>query len=81
MTNKEQQQHDLELLKRHSEQLSEHFDTVQIFVTRHMPAELNGTRAIDYGSGNWYARHGQVSLWITQHNEHERVAVRKETEE
>lgn len=35
--------------------LSEHFDTVQIFVTRH---EDGGTRAANLGSGNWYARYG-----------------------
>lgn len=81
MTNEEQRKEDLERLKQHTQQLSEHFDTVQIFVTRHMPAELNGTRVVNYGSGNWYARYGQVSLWLTEHEECERLNVRKEDEE
>lgn len=55
---------DLEIVKRHCQQLGEHFDSVQIFVTRHMPAELSGTRNINYGSGNWFTRYGQVQMWL-----------------
>jgi len=76
MNNEEQKQADLDMLKRTSEQLSEHFDTVQIFVTSHMAAELDGTRTINYGSGNWFARYGQVRMWVTDHEERERQSAR-----
>lgn len=46
--------------------LSEHFDTVQIFVTRHEPGALDGTIAACRGVGNWYARIGYVKEWILQ---------------
>lgn len=75
MTNDEQREFDVNLLKKHSEQLSEHFDTIQIFATRHMPAELNGTRTVEYGSGNWYARYGQAKLWTVRHDEMERKSA------
>lgn len=78
MTNDEQREADLEILKRHCQGLGEHFETVQIFVSRHMPAELDGTRSMNYGSGNWFARYGQVSLWMTQSKEREREHIRRE---
>lgn len=80
MTNDEQRQADIDMLKRHCEQLSEHFDTVQIFCTRHMPAELDGTRTLNYGSGNWYARYGQVRCWTLEHDEEHREYGRRKDE-
>lgn len=46
--------------------LGEHFDTVQVFVTRHEPAEAGGTETVNLGCGNWYARYGQVVEWIVK---------------
>lgn len=52
-----------ELLDKHLAQISEHFDTVQIFVTKHTPAtERTGGRVL--GSGNWFARYGQIMEWV-----------------
>lgn len=48
------------ILRKHCAQLSEHFDTVQIFVTRQEGAD---TGCSAYGTGNWFARFGQVKLW------------------
>lgn len=48
--------------------LGEHFDTVQIFVTRHEAGSLNGTIGACKGEGNWYARLGYVKEWILQHD-------------
>jgi hypothetical protein len=42
-------------------QLAEHFDTVQIFVTHQ---EGQDTNAYWHGTGNWYARMGQVSEFL-----------------
>lgn len=41
--------------------LREHFDTVQVFATRH---GTDGTNYYSSGSGNFCARYGQVSLWV-----------------
>jgi hypothetical protein len=40
---------DANIVKAACNGLMEHFDSVQIFVTRDMPAELDGTRNINYG--------------------------------
>jgi hypothetical protein len=50
-------------------QLGEHFDTVQIFVTRHESGEKGGTLHNQSGVGNWYARYGQVREWVNQQEE------------
>lgn len=57
---------DLKRLQDACSLLSNHFDTVQIFVTRHQPhdEENKGTRCVVWGIGNWYARYGQVKEWI-----------------
>jgi hypothetical protein len=43
-------------------ELSEHCDTVQIFVTLHQGNEA-GTCHITRGAGNWFARFGQILGW------------------
>jgi hypothetical protein len=43
----------------------EHFDTVQIFATRHVDSET-GTVGAQHGEGNWYARRGQVAEWLVK---------------
>ncbi len=53
------------MLKRHVAQLAEHFETVQIFATRHS-AEHDGTVGAQWGEGNWYARYGQVKEWVVR---------------
>ena len=55
--------------------LSEFFDTVQIFCTRHDPEE--GTTSHHHGRGNYYARRGQVETWLVKENEASRDEVRK----
>ena len=56
--------------------LGEHFDTVQIFTTRH---EEGDTKSVQKGVGNWYARYGQVRQWVVAMDEAERVQSRKDT--
>lgn len=43
--------------------LSEHFDSVIIFATRHISND-RGTLKWTRGGGNWYARFGQVKEWV-----------------
>ena len=54
----------MDILKDHCARLSEHFDSVQIFVTKHDKLRFRGTRGFTFGCGNWFARYGQVREWI-----------------
>ncbi len=51
------------LVNQHCEQLMEHFDSVQIFVTEHVASE-NSTRSYETGRGNFYSRLGQIQEWV-----------------
>jgi len=51
---------DIERLKEFVAKIGEHFDTVQIFAARQ---EDDGTVNVNWGSGNWSARYGQVRQW------------------
>lgn len=55
---------DVEMVRKHVQALGEHFDTVQIFCTRHEPFEKDGTISVNLGEGNWHARYGQVAEWM-----------------
>ena len=72
-------------LKRVNEALSalgEHFDSVQIFVNRHESGELGGTVNISKGTGNWFARYGQIASWFAREQAIEcHVAVKKSESE
>jgi hypothetical protein len=58
--------------------LGEHFDTVQIFTTRHEEGGEGGTVNVSLGAGNFYARYGQCSEWLTKQDERARDSVRDE---
>jgi hypothetical protein len=66
---------DLERLKAAAESLGEHFDTVQIFATRHEAGEKNGTVHLKWGTGNWFARYGQVREWVLVEEESARLKI------
>jgi len=57
--------------------LGEHFDSVQIFCSRHESTLEDGTVLACKGIGNWYARYGQVQEWIVKQDEVTRVEIRK----
>lgn len=73
--------HDMALLERAANQLGEHFDTVQIFVTRHSPVEEGGTINADWGTGNWFARYGQIHDWLLRKDEQARLKARRDDQE
>lgn len=51
--------------------LMEHFDSVQVFVTKHCPAGKDThTASFVKGDGNWYARYGQVKEWALKAERH-----------
>ena len=58
--------------------LSEHFEAVQIFASRD---EGGGTMHVETGSGNFYARYGQIREWLDGAEERTRVEVRAEMED
>lgn len=70
---------ELALLDKHCSQIGEHFETVQIFVTSFDPNE--GTKNASWGSGNWFARYGQIKSWLEKKSEETRVEVRKNDDE
>lgn len=74
----EAEEPDVEMLRRHVEQLGEHFDSVQIFATRHEAEIEDGTVSCNFGSGNWFARFGQVGEWLVKQDERSKQAVRDE---
>lgn len=46
--------------------LGEHFDAVEILVSRH---DADGTRTVAKGCGNWHARLGVVREWLVNTEE------------
>jgi len=69
---------DLNRLEEACNTLAEFFDTVQIFATR---LELEGedrgcTTNASWGTGNWFARKGQVDAWVLKQNEISRREVK-----
>lgn len=67
-----QNQRDIELVENALNVLSEHFDSVSIFVNRH---EGDGTEHLSAGRGNFYARIGQVKEWLLQEEHKSRLEV------
>lgn len=61
-----------QLVKAHANQLSEHFDAVQIFANKHTGDE-EGTARVSWGTGNWYARYGHVHEWLVRQRERSRI--------
>lgn len=52
---------DEEILRKALGMLGEEFDSVQVFCTRH---DGEGTLNVTRGTGNWFARWGQVVQWV-----------------
>lgn len=69
---------ELGLIQKHVDALGEHFETVQIFCTRHDAAIEDGTISVVLGSGNWFARYGVVREWLVKNDERARESVRRE---
>lgn len=69
---------DYERVKKACETLIEHFDTVQIFVTRHEASE-GGTVNVKHGLGNYFARVGQVVDWLEVERESSRSPIVRKT--
>lgn len=70
----------LAIVKSAVARLSEHFETVQIFCTK-LNDSGKGTTHVQWGSGNWFARYGQVKTWSEKEEEDLRIEVRKHREQ
>lgn len=77
MSEEEQKSADMVLARKHVDALGEHFDSVQIFLTR-KSGELDGTVHFHLGSGNYFARCGHVRTWLIQQDEQARIDVRED---
>jgi hypothetical protein len=73
----DRRKYDLAIVDQAIKLLGEHFDTVHVFVTRHEPAQEGGTINIHKGTGNWFARYGQITEWAIKEEEDSRLNVRK----
>jgi hypothetical protein len=51
------------LLENQARLMMQSFDTVQVFATKY---EGENTRHYVFGSGNWYARYGQIRQWVNE---------------
>lgn len=73
----------LKIVRDHVTRLSEHFSTVEIFVTRD-PVEVGDnagdTVAMRAGSGNWYARLGQIEEFVREQDAKARANAVREDE-
>lgn len=66
---------DMERVQACANQLMEHFDSVQIFVTRHEEVESQGTVNINLGAGNYFTRSGHVREWIIKQDQQARQEI------
>lgn len=73
-----QSEQDMKQIQTHISALGEFFDTVQIFVTR---VEGENTVNAHAGSGNWFARAGQIKEWVVKQDEIARTEVRSPASE
>lgn len=61
--------------------LREHFDSVQLFVSKATDDGKRDTEGFSVGSGNWYARIGQIDEWMQMKKEQTKLYIRKQEDE
>ncbi len=60
-----EQDQDQQIVAKAVDQLGEHFDSVQVFVTRYEPNGGDQTSTqLNCGSGNWLTRYGHIKDWL-----------------
>lgn len=80
---KREKEADIEHVRRAVATLKEHFENVQVFVSRILDDgdDAGNTVSIQRGSGNWHARESQVREWVIENEERVRENIRKEERE
>lgn len=71
---KSEQEEILRICHESASKLMELSCSVQIFVTKHE----DGTGSMIHGSGNWYARYGQIKEWVIENEQRMKLAVEDE---
>lgn len=66
----------IKVLQEHTRVLREHFDSVQVFVTRHN-GHTEITESYQHGSGSWYERVGNVRMWTLRMEEDARLRAQR----
>jgi hypothetical protein len=66
------------IVKKAVADLSEHFDSVQVFCSRYVGGEDGGTLPVVEGRGNWFARFGQTFEWVEFGREGARIKARED---
>ena len=61
-----------EIVDRAASQLSEHFDSVLILVTKNTEDGNGNTAGYEAGRGNFYAQLGQVREWLAMQDQYQR---------
>ena len=54
------------LVREFIDRISEHVDSVSVFVNKKRDCGNKGTWHMTNGYGNWYARYGQIMDWVEQ---------------
>lgn len=79
MSAAEEHERDMERVVKACQDLGEHFDAVEIFVTKHTnptESDVQKTFTAHRGTGNWCSRYGQVREWVIYEEERIRCAGR-----
>jgi len=72
----------IEIIKRHVTMLREHFDSIEVVASRHVPEEGGAvTTRFEWGSGPWYERFGLMRAWVIRKEQEERETARRSMEE
>jgi len=71
---------ELAMVRKHCNELGEHFEAVSIFCSRHDQGGEHGTVHINLGVGNYFARIGHIKDYIIKEDEGTRINQRKEQE-
>ena len=67
---KEPEDEEMKIVSKAVQELSEHFDSVHVFVTRYQDNDT-GTFGIQKGAGNFFARVGQIKEWCVRQDSRE----------
>lgn len=67
------------LIKKHVDQLMEHFSSVRILTTRYKPDSEN-TAFISQGGGDFAAQYGVCKDWVEIQEERMRISIRQQME-
>lgn len=67
---------DIDIVKKAVANLREFFDGVQIFANRFEMDGNSETTSVQYGDGNFFSRYGQVKEWVIKTEQGIKLSVR-----